>query len=596
MKPKIKQLLLSKNISKEKLNLHINEHISPEKIINKTFQKFYIKKDIINNKKINDFTTIKKENKKAYPFFRKIPYKKNNSYLNKKDNKSFNNKESNTQNLKSTIIQKKNFNKKRKIIKFNINPVKNKTVFEQMIEDIDRIKIKTNRTLDIIKKNVKISNKEVSNRANKIFNIDKLLKNLRQYSHQNYLNNKKSESFHNNNNEFNINFSENNINNFLDYVSEVNLNKSSAKENYSYKKSQEQNIGHKFLNNLGMIKIPSISLNSIKVKDVGYNLYDKMYHYRNFNLSEEILENKFEKLFSNDNLIGNNLYIKEAKLQLNDIVNKLNLVLDNIEYFKSNYMHKGIFYSAFDNMRNKQKAEFNSVIEETCVLLIKIVPKLLKQFYENLDKLLYVNIPDINQEMEKNPENEKECLNFNYTFFNIVSFYFYACVDILKEIKKRIEYFKYTYSEYIILNKYINLARYNTSKINSIAQINILKTMKDKEILEKFEIGLGIKEKKNDFNDNILDRYHKRHQQKLFQETSKLDRINSAINFKNKSYSSKKLSKIGLNGNNQFILEKREMKSILNNPVIINMMKYFKKNIKSQIISQQVIERYKIKE
>ena len=495
MKPKIKQLLLSKNISKEKLNLHINEHISPEKIINKTFQKFYIKKDIINNKKINDFTTIKKENKKAYPFFRKIPYKKNNSYLNKKDNKSFNNKESNTQNLKSTIIQKKNFNKKRKIIKFNINPVKNKTVFEQMIEDIDRIKIKTNRTLDIIKKNVKISNKEVSNRANKILNIDKLLKNLRQYSHQNYLNNKKSESFHNNN-EFNINFSENNINNFLDYVSEVNLNKSSAKENYSYRKSQEQNIGHKFLNNLGMIKIPSISLNSIKVKDVGYNLYDKMYHYRNFYLSEEILENKFEKLFSNDNLIGNNLYIKEAKLQLNDIVNKLNLVLDNIEYFKSNYMHKGIFYSAFDNMRNKQKAEFNSVIEETCVLLIKIVPKLLKQFYENLDKLLYVNIPDINQEMEKNPENEKECLNFNYTFFNIVSFYFYACVDILKEIKKRIEYFKYTYSEYIILNKYINLARYNTSKINSIAQINILKTMKDKEILEKFEIGLGIKEKK----------------------------------------------------------------------------------------------------
>ena len=70
MKPKIKQLLLSKNISKEKLNLHINEHISPEKIINKTFQKFYIKKEIINNKKIDDFTTIKKENKKAYPFFR----------------------------------------------------------------------------------------------------------------------------------------------------------------------------------------------------------------------------------------------------------------------------------------------------------------------------------------------------------------------------------------------------------------------------------------------------------------------------------------------------------------------------------------------
>ena len=129
-----------------------------------------------------------------------------------------------------------------------------------------------------------------------------------------------------------------------------------------------------------------------------------------------------------------------------------------------------------------------------------------------------------------------------------------------------------------------------------MANVNVLKTKNDKEILQKFEIGLGIKIKKNNSNDNILERYNKRqHQKKEFQDISKLERINSCLNFKNKSnkiYSSQKSGKNGLNGN----LEKKEKKSLLNNPIILNMMKYFNNNVKSQIISQKVVERYRIKE
>ena len=258
-------------------------------------------------------------------------------------------------------------------------------------------------------------------------------------------------------------------------------------------------------------------------------------------------------------------------------------------------MYKENFYSAFDNMENRKKAEFNLVLEEICVLLIKIVPKLLKKFYENLDILLYVSIPNIGQEMEKDPQNERECLNLNFLFFNTVSFYFLGCVEILKEIQKRIEFFKYTYSEYILINKYLNLARYDSSKINSIANIHISKTVKDKQILEKLEIGLGIKEKKEIFNEDILERFHQRlKSQKILYDSIKINRINSALNFNNKSFSFKKYGSFKKTGKN--ILEKKENKSLLNNPLVKNIMKYFKNNIKSQIISQQVIERYKTKE
>ena len=48
---------------------------------------------------------------------------------------------------------------------------------------------------------------------------------------------------------------------------------------------------------------------------------------------------------------------------------------------------------------------------------------------------------------------------------------------------------------------------------------------------------------------------------------------------------------------NKFILMRRAQNlNILNQPVITALMKYFKDNIKSQIISEQVFERFKSKE
>ena len=583
MKPKIKKkFLLKKSLSNRIFNF---ENSDPSPL--ESHRNLLIKKNI-NNSIISSFDSLQNHSIRNSLFHRKSIKEKNNLYLSMRkkepflvdDSKDSLYKKSRTIMIKK-IIQKK---KKTTTLKFNKNVEKNRTVFEKIIDDIDKIKQKTNKTLDIIKKNIKISNKEVKNRTYKLFYIDKILKNSCDKSHINLLKDRIKDPFKYNINEFN-----NNSN--ITLLDEINYKYNSKLLDFGIKDKNEK-LGSK-TERLGIIKIPSISLNSIKKKNMGYDKNDRMFHIRKFKISKENLEKKFEILNKGINLNEKQSYIKERKLQLKDLLNKINLILDNIEYFKRNYMHKGIFYSAFDNMENNQKAKFNIVLEEISFLLIQIIPKLLKIFYENLDKLLYVSIPDLQQEIEKEPENEKDCLNLNYLFFNTVSFYFLACAEILKEIEKRIENFKYNCTEYIVINNYLNLIRYDTSKINSIARIYIIKTSKDKEILDKFEIGLGIKNKKCNEED-ILERYLRRHnQQKMFDEASKIDRINSTLNFNNKSFSSKKI--IGNKGY-KYIYKKREIKSVINNPLVTKMMKYFKNNVKSQIISQQVIERYKEKE
>ena len=70
----------------------------------------------------------------------------------------------------------------------------------------------------------------------------------------------------------------------------------------------------------------------------------------------------------------------------------------------------------------------------------------------------------------------------------------------------------------------------------------------------------------------------------------KLERINSTLNIRNNSFL-KDEKRI------KYILMQRTKKlNILNQPVVSAMMKYFKDNIKSQIISQRVFERYQSKE
>jgi hypothetical protein len=256
-------------------------------------------------------------------------------------------------------------------------------------------------------------------------------------------------------------------------------------------------------------------------------------------------------------------------------------------------MFKKDFRQAFINMENLNKAEFNYIIEELCTVLIRIIPQLLKGFYNSLDQLLFIKIPEIDEEMQKKPTNEIECLKFNINFYIKVSDYFSACVDIYNVIQKQIAEFKYNNTEFEYLNMNLDLARYDSTRLISMSDSYIEKTKNDEKVFSKFEIGLNLKAKKIEVKEKIdgFERFHRRRRMKIVGDRIKIDRINSALNIGNK----------GMINNFTFNKMKKKIKdnkntSILNSSLIKNMMKYFQKNVKAKIISQQVIERFKTNE
>ena len=127
------------------------------------------------------------------------------------------------------------------------------------------------------------------------------------------------------------------------------------------------------------------------------------------------------------------------------------------------------------------------------------------------------------------------CFSFstnNINFFNKVSDYFSACVDIYNVIQKQIAEFKYTNNEFHPLNKNLDLARYDSTRLISMADSYIEKTKNDENVFLKFEIGLNLKKKKQEEKEEMdgFERFHKRRRIKIIGDTIKLDRINSALN------------------------------------------------------------------
>ena len=553
---------MEQKIKKLKINTD-----SPSKILSKlpSIDKISPIKDNIFKKRIDYSNSLLKKNASVDSFFDSknlnLRNKEKSLFFNKKikkinANDTSNKKINKSNNIISSYKSKlndKNKNKKNKIVKISFVEEKNQSVFNKIVESIEKIKKESQKTYNIIKKNEKKTNfLKIKNYTN--WERIKLKSENSKLKEESGNNSKMLDSF----------------------ISPI-----------AYKPTDEE-INSKIpktTNNIRDINFPN---NGNKIICVQKNA-KKLYHKRNLFITKEQLDTNFFKAGIITNLWRRTGFLRETEMQINDIFNKIKLILDNIDYFKLSYFNNGNFYAAFDNMKNISQVELNLTFEELCFLLIDIVPKLLQKFYDELDRILYIKIPDLDQEMEKIPTTERECLEFNCAFLNSVSIYFTGCSGILKEIVKRIDYYKFSDKEFLLIDNYLDLARFDINKINSMAGIYIDKMKKDEKIVEKIEMGLGERKKKYNIVGDILERVHKRYS-KNFRDDTKLERINSSLNLKGDLFGGDEKRK-------KFILMRRAKNlDILNQPVVANMMKYFNDNIKSQIISQQVFERYKLME
>jgi hypothetical protein len=522
--------------------------------------------------------------------------------LNKTDKKS-KSKPSLTPTKKITIKSIENEKtEKRPKSRFGISPLKKfqkrnsqsfvkyvqdypKTFYQKIYNNIEKMKIKLDRTIKVMRRNLRLTNHDVFLRATNLVNINTLINRGLKLKKESL---KKKENKKNNTNIEQELFEEQNKKN-EDYIDSNSKNKQYNKRKIDNSLSEKKNLGLEkiSLKPFYNIKLKPFYIPLFKSLENNNKYYKNMYHTRFSEMKDSTNTNEVsKKIYDAPYILQKvNIFLKQPEVQLKSIYNKLKLLLNNIQYFYNNFLIKREFRHAFINMENPVKAHFNMIIEEVCILVVKLIPLILKEFYFSLSQLLFINIPQINEEMEKTPSNEIECLKYNIHFFQKVKDYYSACVDIYNVIQKQIAEFKFSPNEFTALNNILDLARYNSSNLISMANTQIEKTKNDDDIFNNFEIGLNIKKKKYYEKESGFERFHKRRKIKLLDDKEKINRIKSALNIGTKDL------------HNQFIVKlnnkENENQSILNSYLIKDMMNYFTPEIKQKIISQQVIERFK---
>ena len=460
-----------------------------------------------------------------------------------------------------------------------------KTFYQKIYNNIEKMKIKADRTIKVMRRNLRLTNHDVFLRATNLVNINTLINRGLKLKKESL---KKKENKKNNTNIEQELFEEQNKKN-EDYIDSNSKNKQYNKRKIDNSLSEKKNLGLEkiSLKPFYNIKLKPFYIPLFKSLENNNKYYKNMYHTRFSEMKDSTNTNEVsKKIYDAPYILQKvNIFLKQPEVQLKSIYNKLKLLLNNIQYFYNNFLIKREFRHAFINMENPVKAHFNMIIEEVCILVVKLIPLILKEFYFSLSQLLFINIPQINEEMEKTPSNEIECLKYNIHFFQKVKDYYSACVDIYNVIQKQIAEFKFSPNEFTALNNILDLARYNSSNLISMANTQIEKTKNDDDIFNNFEIGLNIKKKKYYEKESGFERFHKRRKMKLLDDKEKINRIKSALNIGTKDL------------HNQFIVKlnnkENENQSILNSYLIKDMMNYFTPEIKQKIISQQVIERFK---
>ena len=460
-----------------------------------------------------------------------------------------------------------------------------KTFYQKIYNNIEKMKIKADRTIKVMRRNLRLTNHDVFLRATNLVNINTLINRGLKLKKESL---KKKENKKNNTNIEQELFEEQNKKN-EDYIDSNSKNKQYNKRKTDNSLSEKKNLGLEkiSLKPFYNIKLKPFYIPLFKSLENNNKYYKNMYHTRFSEMKDSTNTNEVsKKIYDAPYILQKvNIFLKQPEVQLKSIYNKLKLLLNNIQYFYNNFLIKREFRHAFINMENPVKAHFNMIIEEVCILVVKLIPLILKEFYFSLSQLLFINIPQINEEMEKTPSNEIECLKYNIHFFQKVKDYYSACVDIYNVIQKQIAEFKFSPNEFTALNNILDLARYNSSNLISMANTQIEKTKNDDDIFNNFEIGLNIKKKKYYEKESGFERFHKRRKMKLLDDKEKINRIKSALNIGTKDL------------HNQFIVKlnnkENENQSILNSYLIKDMMNYFTPEIKQKIISQQVIERFK---
>ena len=356
--------------------------------------------------------------------------------------------------------------------------------------------------------------------------------------------------------------------------------------------------------------LSSISV-SKNISNEKINYLNKFY-YRIRTYQPHINLNWKEKLnlkgFKNNNLYNNKLY-ESIEYQYKIINDNINLLFDNINYYKLKIIPHLNYINMFKSLSKKNQINYNKSLEE-CIGIFYLIPQLLLlEFYKFIEKFNNIHLPNKNKFKEKFIFNELECLFYNNKLLKETTDFFRSCFDVYSTLIKNVDKMELSLKNFCNLITLLEKGRFNISNIITISENGIERYENDLKVIKKvfkkdkdyFNIITKIN---NDSNNDIQsesfsDKLNNQFLFKKNKEKQRIFRIKNALKNKydddDNELNINNIKKVNFTNNNKNNENKNDIennkfkfKSILNNKLITNLMKYCKKDVKEDIENRRI--------
>jgi hypothetical protein len=270
-------------------------------------------------------------------------------------------------------------------------------------------------------------------------------------------------------------------------------------------------------------------------------------------------------------------------------IDQYKLLIDNINHYKLNIITKDKYLDSFKCLSLKNKISYNKALEEACGLLLLLPQLLLIEFYKYIEKFEGVVLPNKNKFKDKYIFDEVSCLLYNNKLLSEMSEYFQNCFDVYLILVNEVDDMSLKLKNFNNVLSAFEKARYDISFACNMAENAMNDYNKDLTIINRLNKIDMIKTKIR--KRNLTDKsriYNYKINNKNKDKQRKL-RIEACLSTKEDEMNENK------NNGNDFIFRKekkiknnRKFKSIVDSIFMTKILKYCKKGVKYNIITQRI--------
>jgi hypothetical protein len=373
-------------------------------------------------------------------------------------------------------------------------------------------------------------------------------------------------------------------------------NKNSIDFNFNLDNEQNQNPMKKeerFLTEYSGIKKKnesSISLDKKITKEKAKLLNSSFRRIRTY---QPIIEDNWKFTYGltvNIGAVPQNFFVDTSvEHQSKVFIDQYKLLIDNINHYKLNIITKDKYLDSFKCLSLKNKISYNKALEEACGLLLLLPQLLLIEFYKYIEKFEGVVLPNKNKFKDKYIFDEVSCLLYNNKLLSEMSEYFQNCFDVYLILVNEVDDMSLKLKNFNNVLSAFEKARYDISFACNMAENAMNDYNKDLTIINRLNRIDMIKtkiRKRNLTDKSRIYNYKKNNKNK---DKQRKLRIEACLSTKEDEMNENK------NNGNDFIFRKekkiknnRKFKSIVDSIFMTKILKYCKKGVKYNIITQRI--------